>query len=163
MVTQTIVLNQLYTSAHPQVRAVQGDTGRQVEMKIGDRTVASGATGSLNFERSDHTLNKVAASFNQSNNAFTADITQALTQPGVTKCQLKVTESSKVVSTYTFEILVEKNTSGTVTPQENATAVDALDKANQAVEILTAPTANGTYTLKVTVADGVPTYSWVSD
>ena len=29
--------------------------------------------------------------------------------------------------------------------------------------IPTAPTTDGTYSLKVTVADGTPTYSWVSD
>ena len=134
MVTQTITLYQLYAAAHPQVHAVQGDTGRQLEMIIGDRTVASGATGSLKFERSDHTFYSVTASFNQSYNSFVSDITQALTQPGVTKCQLKVTESSKVVSTYEFDILVEKNRQGTATPQEYYTIEQALDTAEDALE-----------------------------
>lgn len=38
---------------------------------------------------------------------------------------------------------------------------DGIASATQ--ELPTSPTANGTYTLKVTVADGVATISWVAD
>ena len=130
MTTQEISLSQITPSVHQQIKAVQGDTGRQLRMNITDRYFSS-ATAGLYFERSDHTNYSVSCAL--INGSFEADITQALTQPGVTKCQLKVTESNKVVSTYTFQILVEKNVTGTATPQENYTIEEALSKAEQAV------------------------------
>ena len=139
MTTQEISLSQITPSVHQQIKAVQGDTGRQLRMNITDRYFSS-ATAGLYFERSDHTNYSVSCAL--VNGSFEADITQALTQPGVTKCQLKVTESNKVVSTYTFQILVEKNMTGTATPQENYTIEEALSKAEQAVT--TADQANET-------------------
>lgn len=111
-VTQVIYLTQTNFGVHATVHAVQNDTGRTLKMVIKDITIPSGAIGELDFKRSDGTYYRATAELEQSDNSYTSDITQALTQPGVTECQLKVTSNDEIVSTYTFQIIVQADTGG---------------------------------------------------
>ena len=109
---QIIHLNQNNFRLYPQVWMVQNDTGRTLKMILDDTTLAGTETGSVAIHRSDGSYYTISATRVSGENAFTADMTQALTQPGLTKCQLKVTASTLVVSTYTFAIHVEESTDG---------------------------------------------------
>lgn len=139
---QTVHLSMANFKSAPVVPAVQNDTDRQVKMIIDDYTLTSGLTGKIAFERSDGTHYETAAELVLADNAFTADIDQALTQPGRTMVQLKVTDTL-TVSSFSFVIFVEADNSGTVTPQEGidlvtavAAAEDAADRAESAAESL---------------------------
>lgn len=132
-ITQTVHL-QTKTNGVPQiVRAVQNDTGRAIKMILDDLTVTSGMTGEIAFIRSDGTHYSTTATPNTSDSSFTADIDQALTQPGKTYVQLKVT-STDVVSTFSFVIYVERDTSGTVTEQEGISLEQAVEAAEDAAD-----------------------------
>lgn len=139
---QTVHLSMANFKSAPVVPAVQNDSDRQVKMIIDDYTLTSGLTGKIAFERSDGTHYETAAELVLADNAFVADIDQALTQPGRTMVQLKVTDTL-TVSTFSFVIFVEADNSGTVTPQEGidlvtavAAAEDAADRAESAAETL---------------------------
>ena len=139
---QTVHLSMANFKSAPVVPAVQNDTDRQVKMIIDDYTLTSGLTGKIAFERSDGTHYETAAELVLAYNAFTADIDQALTQPGRTMVQLKVTDTL-TVSSFSFVIFVEADNSGTVTPQEGidlvtavAAAEAAADRAESAAETL---------------------------
>ena len=117
---QYIHLSSIKYGEQPFVYMVQGDTGRQLIMYIDDITsVDNGSTARLYFRRSDGTYYdtacEIAADIND-NIICLCDVTQALTQPGITQCQLKIsTESSGdtfEVSSYTFKIIVQPSVSG---------------------------------------------------
>lgn len=122
---QTVALMQTYYTVPPVVHAVQNDSGRTLRMVITDETVPAGSTATLSIHRSDDTHYDISTT-EESAGVFVADITQALTQAGSCKCQLKV---AGVVSTYTFVIEVQKDTSGTVTPQEGESIEQAVAEA----------------------------------
>lgn len=130
---QTVHLSMANFKSAPVVPAVQNDTDRQVKMIIDDYTLTSGLTGKIAFERSDGTHYETAAELVLEDNAFTADIDQALTQPGRTMVQLKVTDTL-TVSTFSFVIFVESDYSGTVTPQESIDLVTAVEAAEAAAD-----------------------------
>ena len=139
---QTVHLSMANFKSAPVVPAVQNDTDRQIKMVIDDFDLTAGLTGKITFVRSDGTHYEASATLDTATNSFTADIDQALTQPGRTMVQLKVTDAL-TVSTFSFVIFVEEDTSGTVTPQEGidlVTAVeaaeDAADRAESAAETL---------------------------
>lgn len=122
---QTVALMQTYYTVPPVVHAVQNDSGRQLRMVITDETVPASSTAVLSIHRSDDTHYDIATT-EESAGTFVADITQALTQAGTTKCQLKV---DGIVSTYTFVIDVQKDESGTITPQEGESIDEAIAEA----------------------------------
>ena len=130
---QTVHLSMANFKSAPVVPAVQNDSDRQVKMIIDDYTLTSGLTGKIAFERSDGTHYETAAELVLADNAFVADIDQALTQPGRTMVQLKVTDTL-TVSTFSFVIFVEEDTSGTVTPQEGIDLVTAVEAAEAAAD-----------------------------
>lgn len=130
---QTVHLSMANFKSAPVVPAVQNDTDRQVKMIIDDYTLTSGLTGKIAFERSDGTHYETAAELVLADNAFVADIDQALTQPGRTMVQLKVTDTL-TVSTFSFVIFVEADNSGTVTPQEGIDLVTAVEAAEDAAD-----------------------------
>lgn len=132
MSIQTVTLNQTIYGVPPVVHAVQNDTGRELIMILGDQTVDASWTADLAFERSDESFYSVSATLDVSTNSFSADITQALTQAGITRAQLKVTASNEVVSTYTFKIDVQEDVSGTVTPQQGKSIEEAIEEALEA-------------------------------
>ena len=163
-VTQTIYLQQTNFQAPPIVRAVQGDSGRTLRMIIADETVPAASTASLAIWRPNDTHYNISCTY-QGDNVFTADISQALTQAGKVKCQLKVTG---LVSTYTFFIDVQEDVSGTPTEEQSESFDALLAQLQQAYEVIetfeggvpyttVAPTeANTSGTLKFVVLSSEP-------
>ncbi len=110
---QTINLNQNSFRLFPTIYMVQNDTGRELKMILDDVTLDGTETGAVAIKRSDGSYYTITATIDTTNNAFDADMTQALTQPSRTECQLKVTASDDtVISTYTFIIMVQPSTDG---------------------------------------------------
>ena len=117
------------------VFAVQNDTGRTLKMIVDDVTYTNSDTGKLYFMRSDGSYYNVSTTFSSGDNSFTADITQALTQSGRTDCQLKVTHSGSVVSTYTFALMVQSDVNGLDQVQQEGYSVqDLMDAAEEIVQ-----------------------------
>lgn len=113
-VTQIIYLTQAQFGVHPVVHAVQNDTGRLLKMVVRDVTLTGSPTAELYFTRSDDTHFHTNAEFESQDNSFTADISQALTQAGDTRCNLTVTDGNeKTVSSYPFLIVVHESQDGT--------------------------------------------------
>ncbi len=128
---QTIDLMQNNFKIPPLVYMVQNDTGRTLKMNIRDNTLEAGDTAEVAINRSDGSYYTISATRVIGENAFSADMTQALTQPGLTKCQLKVTSSSLVVSTYMFGISVEASTDGVSEEQLGVSVQDLIEAAQQ--------------------------------
>ena len=128
---QTIDLMQNNFKIPPLVYMVQNDTGRTLKMNIRDNTLEADDTAEVAINRSDGSYYTIAATRVSGENAFLADMTQALTQPGLTKCQLKVTSSSLVVSTYMFGISVEASTDGVSEEQLGVSVQDLVEAAQQ--------------------------------
>ena len=128
---QTIDLMQNNFKIPPLVYMVQNDTGRTLKMNIRDNTLEAGDTAEVAINRSDGSYYTISATRVSGENAFSADMTQALTQPGLTKCQLKVTSSSLVVSTYMFGISVEASTDGVPEEQLGVSVQELYEAAQQ--------------------------------
>lgn len=129
---QTINLNQNSFRLFPTIYMVQNDTGRELKMILDDVTLAGTETGAVAIKRSDGSYYTIAATIDATNNAFDADMTQALTQPSRTECQLKVTASDDtVISTYTFIIMVQPSTDGLSEEQLGINPQDLIDAAAQ--------------------------------
>lgn len=127
---QTIHLNSNNFRLYPRVYMVQNDTGRELKMVLDDITLAGTETGAVAVKRSDFSYYTIPATLVVADNAFTADITQALTQPGLTECQLKVTAADDtVVSSYTFMIYVQQSTDGISEEQLGYSVQDVVQAA----------------------------------
>jgi len=110
---QTINLTQNNFKMAPVVYMVQNDTGRSLKMILDDVTLAGTESGAVAIRRSDGSYYTITATLVAADNAFTIEADQALTQPGKTECQLKVTDSNNdVISSYTFCIMVQPSTDG---------------------------------------------------
>ena len=136
---QTINLTQLNWSIPAVIHAVQNDTGRILKMVIDDTTIEAGDTASVSIHRPDDSFYTVNATKAAGENAFRFDMTQALTQEGTVECQLKVTSSEKIVSTYTFHVIVQKSTDGYSEEQYGHTVdeiMDAIDGVTDYVDEL---------------------------
>ena len=112
-ITQVIHLKQETFGLPPIIHMVQGDTGRTLKMIIDDGELPASPTATLYWMRSDLSHYSVNAWYDSDDNSFTADVSQALTQPHNTQCQLKVKDTNNlVVSTYTFIIHVQADVDG---------------------------------------------------
>lgn len=131
---QSVRLTMKHNGVAPLVEAVQYDSDRILKMIVADAELASGSTATLMFTRSDGSFDEVSCTLVLADNAFTADITQALTQKGRTFCQLKVTTSSKVASTYTFVILVQPTTEGRVPINQEGYTIEDIQAFLEAVQ-----------------------------
>lgn len=129
MSTQTVHLSRMVYRVPPNVRAVQGDTGRTLKMVIDDETLASGMEASLCFQRPNGTECDVVATLVLADNAFTADMTQGLTRSGTVRAKLSVLHQGKKVSTFAFNILVQDDISGELTPEQRSSVQDAENAA----------------------------------
>ena len=111
---QEITLTLDSFSLVPTVHAVQNDTGRELKMKLADLTLNATDTATVAVNRSDGSYYTITgATIDTDENTVTADISQALTQPGRTLCQLKIKDTNDlVISTYTFCIMVQPSTDG---------------------------------------------------
>ena len=128
---QTINLNQNSFRLFPTIYMVQNDTGRELKMILDDVTLAGTETGAVAIKRSDGSYYTIPATLVTGENAFTADMTQALTQPSMTECQLKITdENDLVVSSYTFHIKVQPSTDGISEEQLGYSVQEVVQAAN---------------------------------
>ena len=132
-VVQTVHLRVRDPGPSQVIHAVQNDTDRQVRMVLDDLTLTSGLTGAIYFLRSDGTYYNETATLDTTTNSFVADLDQALTCPGRTIVHLKVTDTD-VVSSFQFNILVERDTSGVVSEQEGISLTEAIEAAEDAAE-----------------------------
>lgn len=129
---QEISLNQNTFSLFPSVYAVQNDTGRELKMTLTDRTLVATDTAAVAVNRSDGSYYTITGTVDTATNSVTADITQALTQPGRTLCQLKITDTNdEIVSSYTFCIMVQPSTDGVPVEQYGITAQELMDAVEQ--------------------------------
>ena len=134
-IAQIIHLTQDHREPYPAIDAVQNDTGRVLKMIIDDETQPSGSTADLYFKRADVSFYHVSTTFVELDNAFTANIAQAITQAGTTECQLRVTQGDKIISTYTFLIRVQPAVDGsTATEQLGYTIDDIAEMVEEASE-----------------------------
>jgi len=145
-ITQEIHLKQDSYKLPPVVHAVQNDTGRTLKMIIDDETLGVSDTGELCFRRSDGSTYNATATLVQADNAFTCAATQGCTQTGTTLCQLKVTSSSKVISTYTFILDVQEDVYGLDPVAQQGYDIDDLIAAAATLSLDNVP--------KVTSFDG---------
>jgi uncharacterized protein YjdB len=129
---QEIRLSQNTFSLFPSVYAVQNDTGRELKMVLTDQTLLATDMGALAVNRSDGSYYTISGTVDTATNSVTADISQALTQPGRTFCQLKITDTNDlVVSSYTFCIMVQPSTDGVPQEQLGVTAQELMAAAAQ--------------------------------
>lgn len=116
MVIQEVRLNAVNYGVPPVVHAVQADRARHLRMYVDDLDVSDIQDGMLCYIRPDGTGGWVAAHQHLEDgieDAFRADITNALIVDGRVECQLKLDDSSGyTVSTFTFYIDVEKGIRG---------------------------------------------------
>lgn len=122
---QVIHLSSVKYGEQPFVYMVQGDTGRQLYMYLDDADLLASQTARLYFRRSDGTFYDTAAAIHPTADGASAEedpsycwceVSQALTQPGITQCQLKISTeysgNTYEVSSYTFKIIVQPSVSG---------------------------------------------------
>ena len=115
MVISTIRVSQKTYTVPPVVHAVQGETNRTLRMELTDTALTdydSPYTAGLYFKRSDGTYYNEECMTDPTYNRCEANMDQTLTQPGVTKCQLKIEDASGVCSTFDFNIIVHESMSG---------------------------------------------------
>ena len=128
---QSITLTQETHKIPPTVYMVQNDPGRMLRMVIADNSYESEDIGSASvaIKRSDGSYYSIPATFDSdTDNTFIIDPRQALTQPGITECQLKITDDdSFVISTYTFNIMVQPSTDGLSEEQLGISVDDLMD------------------------------------
>lgn len=138
-VTQKVTLYNNKFTVPPVINAVQNDTDRQIVATLGDFTLASGMTAKLSFIRSDGTHYEATGTINTTNNTVTAELDQALTQVGICKAQIKVTETDGLGSTFTFIIKVQPDVAGISVEQDGWSAEEfneRLTTAEQDIEDL---------------------------
>lgn len=110
-IQQTIHLTQDVFRCYPVVYMVQGDTGRVLKMVLDDVTLSGSETAEVSVRLPDGTRSTITGATRVSgSSAFTANMTNALVQSGRAECQLKVGANGGTVSTYTFNIMVQKTT-----------------------------------------------------
>lgn len=132
--TTTVNLYQVKRGIVPRIEAVQYDTGRLIQMVLSDSVLNSNCSASLGFVRPNGTVYLVNAPINVSKNSAYAQMDQALTQPGVVECQLKVSESGEIVSTYNFKINVIKSVTGSITEEKYLDTAAAIDAAVEQID-----------------------------
>ena len=126
MLNQTIDLHLNRVGVPPVIHMVQNDTGRVLRMYTLDMPIGGGETAELAIHRPDdsyYTMSCYVSGYDY----YQADATQALTRPGRVECQLKVTLANKIMSTFTFYILVQEAVDGVPVEQLGPTVYDLLE------------------------------------
>ena len=119
----------------PVVHAVQGDTGRTLICNITDMEIPAGATAKFFAEKPSG-----AGIYNNatiSGNTVTVELTnQTLAEVGATKAQIQVANGDDRVSTFRFDICVEKTYSGDFpeSKDESTFLQGILDNMQQSVD-----------------------------
>lgn len=123
-----IRLQALNKGVTPVVHMVQGDTGRVLRMYPEDMSATLFQSAVLAVHRPDDSYYSITCDFDDKD-YFDADMTQALTRPGRVACQLKVSYSADLVSTYTFYVMVESSTDGLPVEQLGYDIYDLIEAA----------------------------------
>lgn len=143
MVVSIVRVSQKTFAVPPVVHAVQGETGRVLWMELTDTALTdydSPYTAGLYFKRSDGTYYSEECMTDPANNRCEADLDQALTQPGVTKCQLKIEDAAGICSTFDFNIIVHESMNGVSEEQlgysieEIREIIEGAEAGNQEIE-----------------------------
>ena len=112
MSVQVIHLTMMEFTAPDMVYMVENDTGHILRMVLDDVTLSGDETGLVSVKHPDGTFATVPATIEAETNSFLADMEDALTVYGVSECQLKVTSSGSVASSFCFKIYAQKDTGG---------------------------------------------------
>jgi len=108
MITQTVVLFTQDFSVPEVVYAVEDDTARRLVAAVADFSLTSGMTAELWVLKSDGTRASVAGTINTEDQTITVDMDDAITEDGRNFCQIKLTDGSETVSTFSFVITVQE-------------------------------------------------------
>lgn len=120
----------------PVLHAVEGETGRFINIYTDDRAVTSSEEAELSIHRPDDSYYTddhatVMPDSSEGQGFYNFSLVQALTRPGKVECQLKVSSGDLVISTYTFYIIVEPSTTGLPVEQLGYDIYDLIDAAQQ--------------------------------
>ena len=129
MLNQTIDLHLNRFGVPPVIHMVQNDTGRVLRMYTLDMPIEGGETAELAIHRPDdsyYTMSCYVSGYDY----YQADATQALTRPGRVECQLRVLAGGKVMSTFTFYIMVQEAVDGLPVEQLGPNVYDLLEAVN---------------------------------
>lgn len=101
----------------PVLHAVEGETGRFINIYTDDRAVTSSEEAELSIHRPDDSYYTddhatVMPDSGEVQGFYHFSLVQALTRSGKVDCQLKISKNGLVLSTYTFCIIVEPSTTG---------------------------------------------------
>lgn len=128
MLNQTIDLHLNRFGVPPVIHMVQNDTGRVLRMYTLDMPIEGGETAELAIHRPDDSYYTISV-YVSGYDYYQADATQALTRPGRVECQLRVLAGGKVMSTFTFYIMVQEAVDGLPVEQLGYTIYDLIDAA----------------------------------
>lgn len=137
MISQNVTLSLKRFGVAPVIHAVQNDTGREVVARFTDLELVAGMTGKLSFTRSDGTHYEHTAVIDTTAQTVTAELDQALTQDGQTRCQIKITDADGIQSAFTFIVDVQPDMAGLSQEQDGwrvEEITDRLDAVEEAIE-----------------------------
>ena len=137
MISQNVTLSLKRFGVAPVIHAVQNDTGREVVARFTDLELVAGMTGKLSFTRSDGTHYEHTAVIDTTAQTVTAELDQALTQDGQTRCQIKITDADGIQSAFTFIVDVQPDMAGLSQEQDGwrvEEITDRLDAVEDAID-----------------------------
>lgn len=162
MLTHNIHLKMGAYGIQPTIHAVEGETGRFVNIYTDDRAVTATLEAEFSIHRPDdsyYSAPEVVVIPDENGNPgfYHTSLVQALTRPGKVKCQLKISSNGLVLSTYTFYIMVEPSVDGLPVAQLGYDIYDLIAAA-QAIRppvLVVEDDGQGNVTLSLGVDNGV--------
>lgn len=146
----------------PVLHAVEGETGRFINIYTDDRAVTSSEEAELSIHRPDDSYYTddhatVMPDSNEGQGFYNFSLVQALTRSGKVDCQLKISKNGLVLSTYTFCIIVEPSTTGLPVAQLGYDIYDLIEAAQTISPqvLVVEDDGQGNVTLSLGVSDGV--------
>lgn len=131
MITQEIHLKAAIYGIPPVVHMVQGDSGRELSMVLDDMELNASYDAVLAIHRPDDSYYEQDATVVFVANSVTAPAYQAITKPGKVECQLKISDSDELLSTFDFIIIVHESVVGLPVEQLGYDIYDLIDAAGQ--------------------------------
>lgn len=138
MITQEIHLKTATYGIPPVVHMVQGDSGRELSMILDDMELDASHDAVLAIHRPDDSYYEQDATVVFVSNSVTAPAYQAITRPGKVECQLKISDSDELLSTFDFIIMVHESADGLPVEQLGYNIYDLIDAAQTLQPTLTA-------------------------
>lgn len=162
MLTHNIHVKMGAYGVQPSIHAVEGETGRFVNIYTDDRAVTSSLEAELSFHRPDDSYYStpevvVIPDSTDGPGYYHLSLVQALTRPGKVECQLKISSNGLVLSTYTFYIVVEPSVDGIPVAQLGYDIYDLIEAAQTISPpvLVVEDDGQGNVTLSLGVSDGV--------